>query len=56
MILQALTRHYEELLALGKITPPGWAKVKVSYALELTDDGSLLSLLPLQTEKKQKNT
>lgn len=55
MILQALTRHYEELLALGKITPPGWAKVKVSYALELTDDGSLLSLLPLQTEQKRKN-
>lgn len=24
MILQALTRHYEDLLALGRIPRPGW--------------------------------
>ena len=39
MILQALTQYYEELLAAGKITRPGWAKAKVSFALDL-DDGS----------------
>lgn len=51
MILQALTQHYEDLLARGDITPPGWGMAKVSYALELSDDGQLLALLPLMTEQ-----
>lgn len=50
MILQALTQYYEDLLALGKIVRPGWAKAKVSWALELGDDGELLGLLHLQQE------
>lgn len=50
MILQALTEYYEDLLALGKIVPPGWAKARVSWALELGDDGELLGLLHLQQE------
>ena len=45
MILQALTQYYEDLLALGKIARPGWAKAKVSWALELGDNGELLGLL-----------
>ena len=48
MILQALTDYYEDLLALGKIARPGWAKAKVSWALELGDNGELLGLLHLQ--------
>ena len=51
MILQALTRHYEDLLALGKISRPGWGQAKVSFGLELSGDGSILGLLPLQTEQ-----
>lgn len=39
MILQALTRYYENLLARGSAQRPGWAKAKVSYALELDDQG-----------------
>ena len=50
MILQALTQYYEDLLALGKIARPGWAKAKVSWALELSDNGELLGLLHLQQE------
>ena len=41
MILQALTQYYEELLAAGKITRPGWAKAKVSFALDLDDAGKI---------------
>ncbi len=48
MILQALTRHYEDLLALGKISRPGWGSSKVSYGLELSDDGDVIALLSLQ--------
>lgn len=51
MILQALVRHYEDLLARGVISRPGWGQAKISYGLELADDGELLSLLPLQTEQ-----
>lgn len=50
MILQALTQYYEDLLAQGKIARPGWAVAKVSWALELGKDGSLLGLFHLQRE------
>lgn len=50
MILQALTRYYEDLLALGRIARPGWAMAKVSWALELGQDGTLLALFRLQRE------
>lgn len=48
MILQALVDHYEELASQGKIARPGWAKVKVSWALEIDEDGKLLDVLPLR--------
>lgn len=50
MILQALTRYYENLLARGSAQRPGWAKAKVSYALELDDQGQVAQLLHLQQE------
>lgn len=50
MILQALVQHYEDLLAAGEVVRPGWARAKVSYGLDLSGDGRLLGLLPLQTE------
>lgn len=55
MILQALTRHYEDLLARGEIARPGWGLAKVSFALQLDGGGSLLALLPLQTEQRRGN-
>ena len=51
MILHALTRHYEDLLSLGRIPRPGWGTAKVSYALDLSLEGEILALLPLKTEQ-----
>ena len=50
MILQSLTQYYEDLLELGQIARPGWATAKVSWALELGEEGQLLGLLHLQQE------
>ena len=50
MILQALAQYYEALPDAGKITRPGWAKTKVSFALCLDDAGQITQLLHLQKE------
>lgn len=50
MILQSLTQYYEDLLSQGKIAGPGWAMAKVSWALELGEDGTLLGVFQLQKE------
>ena len=46
MILQALTRYYEDLLAQGKIDTPGWAPAKISFALYLDENGELTQVVP----------
>ena len=48
MILQALVDYYEALVTQGKIARPGWAKGKVSWALEIDENGQLLDVLPLR--------
>ena len=53
MILQALVQYYEDLLANDKITRPGWTSAKVSWALELDENGQLMVLHPLQQEEKR---
>lgn len=50
MILQSLVSLYEQLAAKGDAQPPGWSPVKVSWALELDDSGTLRYLVPLQQE------
>lgn len=50
MILQALVAYYNKLATRGEISKPGWAKTKISWAVELGDDGSVLSILPLKVE------
>ena len=50
MILQALTRYYEDLLAQGKIDAPGWAPSKISYALYLDENGKLIQVVPTMEE------
>lgn len=47
MILQALTRYYEDLTKQGKIARPGWAKTKISYALCINGQGELEQVIPL---------
>jgi len=42
MILQSLVQYYEALADKGKITRPGWCDAKVSYALDISEDGQLL--------------
>ena len=46
MILQALTRYYEDLLVQGKIDAPGWAPAKISFALYLDETGELTQVVP----------
>ena len=51
MILQALTEYYRTLADSGKISPPGWGDVKVSYALCIGTDGTLEQVASVQTEQ-----
>lgn len=53
MILQSLVRHYETLAEKGEITRPGWCKERVSYALELSNDGELKHVLPVKIEREK---
>jgi CRISPR-associated protein Csd1 len=46
MILQALTRYYEDLLSRGEIAAPGWAPAKISFALCLNENGELTQIVP----------
>ncbi len=48
MILQALTDYYELLAGQGRIGRPGWSNAKISWALEINNDGQLVSVLPLR--------
>ena len=48
MILQALYTYYNALSARGDISPPGWCDAKVSFALDLDEDGTLHGVIPLK--------
>ncbi len=50
MILQALTRYYEDLLSRGEIAAPGWAPAKISFALCLDGEGRLTQVVPTMEE------
>ena len=50
MILQALVEHYENLAEQGKISQLGWCSAKVSYAIELGEDGSVKAVIPMKFE------
>ncbi len=50
MILQALTAHYETLVARGELASPGWSKAKISYALCINGAGELEDTVSLQVE------
>ncbi len=51
MILQALTDYYHTLESKGKISPPGWGRSKVSFALYIAADGTLEQVISTQTEQ-----
>ncbi len=48
MILQALCDYYDALARRGDITPPGWSMAKVSFALDLDENGTLRGIIPLK--------
>lgn len=50
MILQALTRLFEDLAQQDKISRPGWSNAKISYALCLNESGALEYVVPLLHE------
>ena len=56
MILQALVKEYENLAQKGLVSKPGWSQAKVSYAIDLKDDGSIKVILFVEdrrTERKK---
>ena len=53
MILQALVKHYEDLLRRGDISGPGWGSARVSYELFLDDTGALVQVAPTMTEQRR---
>lgn len=53
MILQSLVEYYEALEKKGKITRPGWCKAKISFALDISETGDLLDVIPLKIEKQR---
>ena len=50
MILQALTRYYEDLLERGEIAAPGWSPAKISFALCLDGRGQVTQVIPTMQE------
>lgn len=52
MILQALVRYYEDLLQNGTLCAPGWVKEKITWGLQLADDGQPLLLHDLRTPQQ----
>ncbi len=48
MILRALCDYYDALARRGEITPPGWSVAKVSFALDIDEQGALRGVIPLK--------
>ena len=53
MILQALVKHYEDLLEKGEIPRPGWGMARVSYGLNLDWEGNIIDLISLKVQKEK---
>lgn len=53
MILQALVQHYENLVEQGKVSRAGWCHAKVSYAIELRENGEIKTLIPMKVEEER---
>lgn len=52
MILQALTRLFEDLTQQGKLSRPGWSPTRISYALCLDETGALTYVVPMLREEQ----
>lgn len=47
MILQALVQYYENLVKQDKIAKTGWCHAKVSYVIDLNEDGEIREIMPV---------
>ena len=45
MILQALVKHYENLVEEEKVSKQGWCSAKVSYEIELSKEGEIKNII-----------
>lgn len=54
MVLQSLTKLYDDLLNRGSIPMPGWGTTKVRFALCLDENGTLSRMRPLVSEVQTK--
>lgn len=50
MILQALVKYYQDMAAKGEIAEYGWGPAKISYALDIDEEGNLLQVISLKEE------
>ena len=53
MILQALVKHYENLVEKGKVSMEGWCSAKVSYAVNLSSEGKVTAIFSLKEEQER---
>ncbi|MDO4470678.1 MAG: type I-C CRISPR-associated protein Cas8c/Csd1 [Bacillota bacterium] len=53
MILQALVRHYENLVEEEKVSKQGWCSAKVSYEIELSKEGEIKNIICLKIEEER---
>ena len=53
MILQALVEYYEKLAVQGKVSRLGWCHAKVSYALNLSENGEVLGITSRKIEEQR---
>lgn len=50
MILDALVGLYERLAEREEVAAEGWCKAKVSYAVNLSEEGRITGIIPMKTE------
>lgn len=53
MILQALVKHYENLVEEEKVSKQGWCSAKVSYEIELSKEGEIKNIICLKIEEER---
>ncbi|MBS4968327.1 MAG: type I-C CRISPR-associated protein Cas8c/Csd1 [Lachnospiraceae bacterium] len=53
MTLQALVKHYENLVEKGKVSREGWCSAKVSYAVNLSSEGKVTAIFSLKEEQER---
>ena len=55
MILQALVSYYEKIEEKGLAARPGWGPAKISYAIDLNQDGTVFQFIPMLEASNGKN-